>query len=81
MFKFTVKRILLMIPSVIVITLLTFLIMANSSGSPGAIALGIKAKPEDIAAYNHEIGYDRPGDGALWGIPVESVPRRPGYQL
>ena len=46
MFKFTVKRILLMIPSVIVITLLTFLIMANSSGSPGAIALGIKAKPE-----------------------------------
>ena len=60
MFKFTVKRILLMIPSVIVITLLTFLIMANSSGSPGAIALGIKAKPEDIAAYNHEIGYDRP---------------------
>ena len=45
MFKFTVKRILLMIPSVIVITLLTFLIMANSSGSPGAIALGIKAKP------------------------------------
>lgn len=60
MLKFTVKRILFMIPSVIVITLLTFLIMSFSAGSPGSVALGVNASPEDIAAYNHEIGYDRP---------------------
>jgi len=49
-----------MIPSIIVITFLTFLIMSFSAGSPGSVALGINAKPEDIVAYNHDIGYDRP---------------------
>ena len=60
MLKFTVKRLLFMIPSIIVITFLTFFIMSKSAGSPGSVALGIQASPEDIAAYNHEVGYDRP---------------------
>jgi len=58
--KFTVKRLLFMIPSIIVITFLTFFIMSKSAGSPGSVALGIQASPEDIAAYNHAVGYDRP---------------------
>lgn len=60
MFKFSVKRILFMIPSVVIITFMTFAIMSMSAGSPGSVALGINASKEDIAAYNHEIGYDRP---------------------
>lgn len=60
MLKFTVKRLLFMIPSIIVITFLTFFIMSKSAGSPGSVALGIQASPEDIAAYNHAVGYDRP---------------------
>ena len=60
MLKFAVKRILFMIPSIIIITLVTFVIMSFSAGSPGCVALGITASPEDIAAYNHEVGYDRP---------------------
>ena len=60
MLKFSIKRILFMIPSVIVITFLTFMIISLSPGSPGSVALGINASKEDIAAYNHEIGYDRP---------------------
>ncbi|WP_294521167.1 ABC transporter permease [uncultured Pseudoflavonifractor sp.] len=60
MLKFAVKRILFMIPSIIIITLVTFVIMSFSAGSPGSVALGITASPEDIAAYNHEVGYDRP---------------------
>ena len=60
MLKFAVKRILFMIPSIIIITLVTFVIMSFSAGSPGSVALGITASPEAIAAYNHEVGYDRP---------------------
>ena len=60
MLKFAVKRILFMIPSIIIITLVTFVIMSFSAGSPGSVALGITASPDDIAAYNHEVGYDRP---------------------
>lgn len=60
MLKFTAKRILFMIPSIIIITLVTFVIMSFSAGSPGSVALGITASPEEIAAYNHEVGYDRP---------------------
>jgi len=60
MFKFSIKRILFMIPSVVIITFMTFAIMSMSAGSPGSVALGINASKEDIAAYNHEIGYDRP---------------------
>ena len=60
MLKFAVKRILFMIPSIIIITLVTFVIMSFSAGSPGSVALGITASQEDIAAYNHEVGYDRP---------------------
>lgn len=60
MLKFAMKRILFMIPSIIIITLVTFVIMSFSAGSPGSVALGITASQEDIAAYNHEVGYDRP---------------------
>lgn len=60
MLKFTIKRILFMIPSVIIITFLTFFIMSMSAGSPGSVALGITASQADIDAYNHEVGYDRP---------------------
>lgn len=60
MLKFTIKRLLFMIPSIIVITFLTFFIMSKSAGTPGSVALGIQASPEDIAAYNHAVGYDRP---------------------
>ena len=48
MLKYTIKRILFMIPSIIVITFLTFTIMSFSAGSPGSVALGINASKEDI---------------------------------
>ncbi|MCC8101038.1 MAG: ABC transporter permease [Clostridiales bacterium] len=60
MLKFSLKRILLMIPTIFIITFLTFAIMSLSAGSPGSVALGINASQADIDAYNHEIGYDRP---------------------
>ena len=37
MLKFAVKRILFMIPSIIIITLVTFVIMSFSAGSPGKV--------------------------------------------
>lgn len=60
MLKFTAKRILLMIPTIIIITFLTFFIMSKSAGTPGSVALGLQASQADIDAYNHAIGYDRP---------------------
>lgn len=60
MFKYTCKRLLFILPTIVIITLMTFLIMSKSSGTPGSVALGITASQEDIDAYNHEIGHDRP---------------------
>lgn len=60
MFKYTCKRLLFILPTIVIITLMAFLIMSKSSGTPGSVALGITASQEDIDAYNHEIGYDRP---------------------
>lgn len=60
MLKYTLQRILFMIPSVIIITFMTFFIMSMSAGSPGSVALGMTASQADIDAYNHEVGYDRP---------------------
>ena len=57
MHKYVIKRLLYMIPVLLGVAFLVFTIL---SLTPGAIILGITAKPEDIAALNAEFGYDQP---------------------
>lgn len=60
MLKYIVKRVLFLIPSVFIVTSLTFVVLSLTPGTPGQAALGVKGTPEQIAAFNHAVGYDRP---------------------
>lgn len=60
MFRYFLKRLLLMIPVVLGVSFIVFTIMAITPGDPGSIILGAGAVQEDIDALNHELGYDLP---------------------
>lgn len=59
---FVVRRLLLAIPTLIGVTLLTFLLIHIAPGGPVAALAGEKATPAQIAALTHQLGLDRP----LW---------------
>src|SRR3954452_13997630 len=55
-----IRRILLMFPILIGVTLLTFII-TNATGSPlNSLELNPRIKPEDIQRIRHNLGYDKP---------------------
>ena len=60
MWKFILKRILLMFPIIIGVTLLVFTIMYLTPGSPGEILAGANPQQEVVDKINHELGFDRP---------------------
>ena len=60
MIRYTVKRLLLMIPILIGVIVIVFTINYFSTGSPAMAILGTSATPENIAAVEHEWGLDRP---------------------
>lgn len=60
MYKYVLKRLLLLIPILFGVVFIVFSIMALTPGDPGRIILGNSAKQEDVDALNHQLGYDRP---------------------
>lgn len=60
MFRYILKRLLLMIPIVLGVSLIIFTILAITPGDPGSIILGSGASQAEIDALNHELGYDLP---------------------
>lgn len=60
MLRYIVKRVLFLIPSIFIVTALTFVILSLTPGSPGEAAFGVKGTPEQIEAFNHSVGWDRP---------------------
>ena len=60
MIRYTVKRLLLMIPILIGVIVIVFTINYFSTGSPAMAILGTSATPENIAAVEPEWGLDRP---------------------
>ena len=60
MWKYIVKRLLLMIPILFGVSFLIFTIMYFSPGNPGEIMTGGTATQEVIDQINHELGYDQP---------------------
>ncbi len=57
---FIIGRLLQMIPTVIVITVLVFLMAHLIPGDPATIMLGLKATPENVAKLNAHLGLDKP---------------------
>ncbi len=60
MYRYVIKRLLLTIPVLLGVVFVVFAIMSFTPGDPGTLILGITAEKADIAALNHELGYDRP---------------------
>lgn len=60
MLAYIVKRLLSLIPVLIVVTIAIFLIIHITPGDPAAAMLGIEASQEDINSLNEELGLNRP---------------------
>jgi ABC-type dipeptide/oligopeptide/nickel transport system permease component len=60
MARYILKRILLFIPTLLGITLITFILMQSLPGDPVSGMAGERANPETIARIRAELGQDRP---------------------
>lgn len=60
MWKYIVKRILLLIPMTLAVILIIFFIMDLTPGTPAELILSTKSSPEAIQQLNEELGYNRP---------------------
>ncbi|MCI7727867.1 MAG: ABC transporter permease [Clostridiales bacterium] len=60
MLKYTVKRLILLIPVILCVALLIFVIMSFTPGDPAVIILGENATPEQVAALHEKLGLDDP---------------------
>jgi peptide/nickel transport system permease protein len=57
---YTLKRILSLLPVLLVISVFIFLLVYITPGDPAAILLGMDATPADAAALNRRLGLDKP---------------------
>lgn len=60
MLSYIVKRILSIIPTLLVVSITIFLVVYMIPGGPATALLGIEATADQIAALNAELGFDRP---------------------
>ena len=60
MWKYILKRLLMMIPVLLGVTFLVFFILNMTPGDPAAIILGDQATPEAIAQLREELGLNDP---------------------
>ncbi len=60
MWKYVLKRVLFLIPTIIGVTFIIYFVMSLTPSDPGRAILGSGVSQADIDAYNHAIGYDLP---------------------
>ena len=60
MYRYVLKRLIMLIPIVIGVIFLVFSIMALTPSDPGTIKLGLLAPQSSIDEINHQLGYDKP---------------------
>lgn len=60
MWKYVLKRIALLIPTLLIIVFIVNFIMELTPGDPGTLILGEKATKQAIMEKNKELGYDQP---------------------
>lgn len=58
--RYTIKRLLLIIPILIGVSFIVYGILSMTPGDPATSILGSAATQKQIDALNHELGYDRP---------------------
>src|SRR6186997_1541817 len=60
MLKFVVRRLLLLIPILLGVSILVFFWIRALPGGPAAALLGERATPQAVAAIEHQYGLDKP---------------------
>ena len=60
MYRYVIKRLLFLIPSVLGVIFILFLVMSMTPGDPARILLGDAASQAQIDELNHQLGYDLP---------------------
>lgn len=60
MLKFTIRRIIHLIPTILGMMFILFTILYFTPGDPAIVALGEEATPENIAQFHKEHGLDKP---------------------
>ncbi|HCJ55985.1 ABC transporter permease [Lutispora sp.] len=60
MYRYIIKRLLLLIPIILGVIVIVFTIMYLTPGDPGRNALGMTATQAQVDEFNHKLGYDRP---------------------
>jgi peptide/nickel transport system permease protein len=58
--NYIIKRVLQIIPVLLIITILIFIMIRLIPGDPATVLLGEKATPELVAALKHKMGLDKP---------------------
>ena len=58
--RYTARKILTLLVTMLVVSLLTFAAFAMISGNPAATLLGTQATPEKVEALRTEMGLNRP---------------------
>ena len=58
--RLIVRRLLLVVPTLLLLSVLIFLMLGVVPGDPGRVKLGPYAPASAVAQYDHQIGYDRP---------------------
>ena len=58
--KYTIKRLLMLIPVILGVTLILYFVLELSPSDPALQILGADASAEQIAALEHEMGLDQP---------------------
>lgn len=60
MLSYILKRILSLIPTLFIVSIVVFLVVYMIPGGPATAILGMEATAEELAALNAELGFDRP---------------------
>lgn len=60
MYRYIIKRLLFLIPTILGVVFIIFLVMNITPGDPARALLGVSAPQADIDVLNHELGYDLP---------------------
>src|SRR5690242_12323417 len=66
MIQYIIRRLLLMIPVIVMVTIVLFVLIRLTPGDPVRDQFGIDITPENYAARKHQLGLDRP-------LPVQYV--------
>jgi peptide/nickel transport system permease protein len=73
MLRFVVRRLLILIPILLGVSILVFIWIHLLPGSPAQALLGERATPESVAQLNRQFGLDKPLYIQYWRYLVETV--------